>query len=256
MKSASTKSNMMRLIAPLMGCAWIGISGTAAAVPPPPPPPATATTTVGTPPPPPPPVAATPTAIPAPAPDALAPPPPPPAPERTAAPQPPMPQQNQMRWGGPTPPMTWQPLDPSVSPMWPARIEYEEGDVIPPGYDLKSRPDRTLLTGGLITLLVPYTISFLFGGVFALDGSDREQREMGPLLIPVLGPFISMGMWESTSQEGAFVMLANGFAQTAGAAMITAGILMPDKYIERMGALPGKPQLFVGPANATLRLRF
>lgn len=255
MKSANTKSNLLRLVAPLMGCASIGFSGPAAAVPPPPPPPATAATTVGTPPPPPP-VAAVPTSIPAPPPDQVAPPPPPPAPERTAAPQQWMPPQTQPRWGGPTPPTSWQPMDPSISPMWPARIEFEEGDVIPPGYEIKSRPDRTLLTGGLITLLVPYTISFLFGSVFALDGGDREQREFGPLLIPVLGPFISMGMWDSTSEEGAFIMLANGFAQTAGAAMIVTSVLLPDKYIERMSAMPGKPQLFVGPGHASLRLRF
>jgi hypothetical protein len=152
--------------------------------------------------------------------------------------------------------LSWQPADAGIPPMWPPRIDYEEGDVVPPGYDLKTRPNRGLLSGGLVTFLVPYGISFLVGGVVALDGSDREQEEYGPLLIPVFGPFISLGMWNSVSEEGAFLMLANGFAQTAGAAMITTAILMPDKYIERMASLPGKPQVFVGPGSATLRLRF
>lgn len=147
-------------------------------------------------------------------------------------------------------------MDAGIPPMWPARIDYEDGDVVPPGYDIKTRPSSSLLSGGLVTLLVPYGISFLIGGVVALDGNDREQEEYGPLLIPVFGPFVSLGMWNSMSEEGAFVMLANGFAQTAGAAMIATSLLMPDKYIERMATLPGKPQVFVGPGSATLRLRF
>lgn len=143
-------------------------------------------------------------------------------------------------------------------PMWPARIDYEDGDVVPPGYDLKTRPGRGLLTGGLITFLIPYGISFLVGGVFALDGGDREQREFGPLLLPVAGPFVSLGMWDSTKNEepGVFLMLANGFAQTAGAAMIVSSFFVPEKYIERMATLPGKPKMFFGPGSATLRMTF
>jgi hypothetical protein len=140
--------------------------------------------------------------------------------------------------------------------MWPARIDYEEGDVVLPGYELKSRPHKNLMTAGLITLLIPYGISFLVGGAVVLDGSDRQTREYVPLLIPVFGPFVSIGLWERVSEEGAFTMLANGFAQVAGAAMITSAILMPEKYQERLGQLPGKPEVFVGAGSATLRLRF
>jgi hypothetical protein len=140
--------------------------------------------------------------------------------------------------------------------MWPPRIDYEEGDVLLPGYELKTRSHKGLLTGGLITLLVPYGISFLVGGGVLLDGNDRRKEEYGALIVPVLGPFISVGLWESTSEEGAFFMLANGFAQVAGAAMITTSILMPEKYMERLGSLPGKPQVFVGAGSASLRLQF
>jgi len=142
--------------------------------------------------------------------------------------------------------------------MWPARVEYEEGDVIPPGYELKTHPSRGLLVGGLVTFLVPYGISFLAGGAFALNGSNSEQEEFGPLLVPVAGPFISLAMWDSTHNEepSVFLMLANGFAQTAGAAMIVSSIFVHDKYVERMATLPGKPEVFVGPGSASLRLRF
>ena len=140
--------------------------------------------------------------------------------------------------------------------MWPTRIDYEDGDVVPPGYEIITRPERGLLTGGLITLMVPYGISFLVGGLAVATGSNRSQEEYGPLLVPVVGPFITMGTWDSVQEEGAFIMLANGFAQTAGAAMIVASILLPDKYIERMARLPGKPEVFVGAGSTTLRLRF
>jgi len=62
--------------------------------------------------------------------------------------------------------------------MWPARLDYEEGDVVPPGYDLKSRPSRGLFTGGLVTFLVPYGISFLVGGFNAVDGNDRDVDDL------------------------------------------------------------------------------
>jgi hypothetical protein len=140
--------------------------------------------------------------------------------------------------------------------MFAERIDYEDGDVLLPGYELKTRPNRSLMSGGLITLLIPYGISFLVGGAALLDGSNRQQEEYASLLIPVFGPFISIGTWERVSEEGAFVMLANGFAQLAGAAMITTAIVMPEKYQERLAKLPGKPQVFIGAGSATLRLRF
>jgi len=136
------------------------------------------------------------------------------------------------------------------------RADYLEGDVIPPGYELKSRPEKGLLNSGLITFMVPYGLSFFIGGLIAFEGSNREQEEFGPLLIPVVGPFISLGQWDNVDEELSFIMLANGFAQTAGAAMIVSSILMPEKYIERMARLPGKPEVFVGAGSATLRMRF
>ncbi len=140
--------------------------------------------------------------------------------------------------------------------MWPARVDYQEGDIVPPGYEMKTRSEKGLLVGGIITFAVPYGISFLIGGLITLSGSNNDQEEFGPLLIPVIGPFITMGQWDRVNEEGAFIMLANGFAQTAGAAMLVSSILMPEKYLERMAKLPGKPEVFVGAGSATLRMRF
>jgi hypothetical protein len=140
--------------------------------------------------------------------------------------------------------------------MWPTRLEYEEGDDIILGYELKERSDRGLFVGGLVTLLVPYSLSFLVGGAIALEGNDRDKEEFGPLLIPVAGPFISLGTFNNVDEFDAFILLANGFTQAAGAAMITAGILLPEKYLERVATLPGKPQVFVGAGSASVKLHF
>jgi hypothetical protein len=140
--------------------------------------------------------------------------------------------------------------------MWPARIDYEEGDDVVPGYELKTRSNRNLVVGGLVTFLIPYSFSFIAGGAAALEGSDRDQEQYAPLLVPVLGPFISLGMFRSVDETDAFILLADGFTQAAGAAMITVGILMPDQYLERIATLPGKPEVFVGAKSATVRLHF
>lgn len=112
----------------------------------------------------------------------------------------------------------------------------------------------------MITLLVPYSISFLFGGVFALNGGSNDRDQYGSLLVPIAGPFISIGVGRangsSVHESEVFFMLADGFAQTAGAAMIVASILVPGKTLERVAALPGKPEVFVGPGSAYLRMRF
>ncbi len=140
--------------------------------------------------------------------------------------------------------------------MWPARVDYEDGDVVPPGYAIKTRAEKGLLGAGIITFGVPYGISFLIGGLIALNGSNSNQEEFGPLLIPVVGPFITLGQQDRVGEEFTFIQLANGFAQTAGAAMIVSSILLPDKYIERMAKLPGHPEVFVGAGSTTVRLRF
>ncbi len=140
--------------------------------------------------------------------------------------------------------------------MWPASIDYEEGDIKLPGYEVKTHPARGLLTGGLVTFLVPYGISFIFGSFAALSGGSSTRQEYAPLLVPVVGPFITIGMWDQVSEDGAFIMLANGFTQAAGAAMIASSILLPDKFQERMAKLPGKPEVFVGAGTASVRMRF
>ncbi|MDI1451642.1 hypothetical protein QHF85_46805, partial [Polyangium sp. 6x1] len=161
----------------------------------------------------------------------------------------------------------WAPVEDPNLPVLPRRIEYEEGDILLPGYELKVRPTRSLVVGGIVTFAVPYGLSALVGGAFAFDDNDRDSETFGPLLVPIFGPFITLGIDNSRRQEFpnardsdddvfAFFMLLNGFTQMTGAAMIAAGIFVPEKYLERAQALPGKPELLVGGSSAAVRFHF
>lgn len=203
-------------------------------------------------------------------------PPPPPAPTTEAAepteeqPKPKKrPRLSNETWDSPSPqpPPMWAPMDDPSLPVLPRRIDYEEGDILLPGYELKVQPTRSLVVGGIVTFAVPYGLSALIGGAFAFDDNERDAETFGPLLVPLFGPFISLGIENARTQEFpnprsteddvyTFFMLLNGFTQMTGAAMIAAGILVPEKYLQRAQALPGKPELLVGGSSAAVRLHF
>jgi hypothetical protein len=211
-------------------------------------------------------------------------PPPPPPPTTEAAPptdqeQPkpkpkPKPRLSNEQWGVESqqpspqqPPPMWAPADDANLPVLPRRIDYEEGDILLPGYDLKTRPTRSLVVGGAVAFAVPYGLSALVGGAFLFDGNDNDSETLGPLLVPIFGPFISLGLTNARTEEFpsarssdddiySFFMLLNGFTQLTGAAMIAAGILLPEKYLERAQALPGRPELLVGGSSAAVRFHF
>jgi hypothetical protein len=140
-------------------------------------------------------------------------------------------------------------------PIFPRRLDYEDGDEIPPDYQLKTKADRGLVVSGLVTALVPYGISALFGAAFLSEGGS-DAAEGGPMLVPLAGPFITIAMRERTDQIGTYLLLLDGFAQLAGTAMFATGILLPDKYLEHTAKLPGKPELFIGGTSAAVKLHF
>jgi hypothetical protein len=140
-------------------------------------------------------------------------------------------------------------------PIFPRRLDYEEGDVIPPDYTLKTKPDRGLVVSGLVTALVPYGISALFGAAFLSEGDDDAAR-VGPMLVPLAGPFITIAMSEDNDRLGTYFLLLDGLAQLAGTAMFATGMLLPDKYLEHTAKLPGKPELFIGGTSAAVKLHF
>ncbi|MDI1432809.1 hypothetical protein [Polyangium sorediatum] len=249
---------LARRLAPLAALS-LGLASTlpanaqpAPAAPPAPPPSTTTTTAAPLPPPPSPPTTGAASTDEAPA----------PTPKRKA------PRLSNETWdNSPQQPPMWAPLDDPRLPVLPRRIDYEEGDILLPGYELKTRATRSLVVAGLVTFAVPYGLSALIGGAYVFDDGDRDAETYGPLLVPVFGPFISLGIENARTSEFpnprstsddvyTFFMLLNGFTQMTGAAMLAAGLLVPDKYLERAQSLPGKPELFVGGSSAAVRFHF
>ncbi|UQA63436.1 hypothetical protein [Polyangium aurulentum] len=140
-------------------------------------------------------------------------------------------------------------------PILPRRLDYEDGDPILPEYQLKTKADRGLMVSGLVTLLVPYGISALFGAAYLSDGGN-DAEEGGPMIVPLAGPFITIATSDEDDEIAKYFLLLDGFAQLAGAAMITTSILFPDKYLERTAKLPGKPELLIGGTSAAVKLHF
>jgi len=140
-------------------------------------------------------------------------------------------------------------------PILPRRLDYEDGDPILPEYQLKTKADRGLLVSGLVTLLVPYGVSALFGAAYLSDGGN-DAEVVGPMIVPLAGPFITIAASDDDDEIATYFLLLDGFAQIAGAAMITTSILLPDKYLERTAKLPGKPEFLIGGTSAAVKLHF
>jgi hypothetical protein len=137
---------------------------------------------------------------------------------------------------GPPPPPYVSPYAPAPYRPYsraPARLRYEEGDPIPPGYHVVHRSRQGLVIGGSIMFLVSYGISLSVA--FIYDFKDETNW----LTIPVAGPWLMMyhrSQPDCDSQSGngcveqgleailRFYLGADGVVQAAGAAMFLFGI--------------------------------
>jgi hypothetical protein len=158
---------------------------------------------------------------------------------------------------GYAPPYYYYP--PPVSILPPATLPYEEGENIPPGYELKTRPVRSMVIAGSITFGAPYLISLLTGATeLAAQGSDGTK--FAPMFAPIVGPFITIGTAKSDG-AGTLWLVLDGVAQTAGAVMLVYGLVADEKYLKR-ATQPGTaellthPTVMVGPRSAALRWQF
>jgi hypothetical protein len=120
-----------------------------------------------------------------------------------------------------------------VYPQGPARLRYEEGDPIPPGYHVVQRARGGLVIAGTITFSVSYGIAL--SAAMINDFDDQTHW----LAIPVVGPWLMM--WDRSrpncdSQTGTgcveesletvlrFYLAIDAIAQAAGAGMLAFGI--------------------------------
>jgi hypothetical protein len=122
-------------------------------------------------------------------------------------------------------------------------MNYEEGQAVPEGYRVEERARRGLVIGGAVTFGVTYILSAMVG--LMAESVDRASGGSGesflPLYIPLAGPFITVGTADAKG-GGVFVLMVDGLAQVAGAAMFIGGLAAPEKKLVRNDvALSVKP---------------
>lgn len=105
--------------------------------------------------------------------------------------------------------------------------DWQDGDPIPAGYQPAKRMRTGLIVAGAVTFGAVYLSTALGGAIASDTGSDHAAS----LLVPVAGPFIMLGNVRSAT--GAFALVLDGLAQTAGVAMLVAGIAMPKTVLVR-----------------------
>ncbi|WP_437819052.1 hypothetical protein [Sorangium sp. So ce1078] len=113
-------------------------------------------------------------------------------------------------------------------------MNYEEGQAVPEGYRVEERARRGLVIGGAVTFGVTYILSAMVGLV--AESADRAVGGTGesyiPLYIPLAGPFITIGTADAKG-GGVFVLMVDGLAQVAGAAMFIGGLAAPQQKLVR-----------------------
>jgi hypothetical protein len=119
----------------------------------------------------------------------------------------------------------------------PDELPYEEGDPVPDGYQPVSRMRKGLVIAGSVVFGTTYLISVVTAAQVADVEGDAE--EVWPLFVPIAGPFIAMGTtdaWggadDGSSGLGA-VLLLDGLAQVAGAAMFIGGVASTKTVLKR-----------------------
>ncbi len=132
---------------------------------------------------------------------------------------------------------------PYARPMGPTRIPYEEGQPAPAGYRLTTESQKGLIIGGAVTLGATWAVTLLAASLAdAVRNADRspgEPRDNGatPLMIPVVGPFIAISTLNSEG-AGTSLLILDGLAQGAGAAMLIAGISSRRKvWVRQVGSV-------------------
>ena len=146
----------------------------------------------------------------------------------------------------------YAPAPGATAPQGPRILDYEEGDNIPAGYRTGTRVRTGLVIGGAVSLGVGYLFTIMVAGIGQLASNISDSsKDFGPLLIPVVGPFIGIGTTHA-STGGGFGLGFLGVVQTAGLGMLIGGIAAPKTVLIRNDIAGVKfnviPQL--GPTSA------
>ncbi len=156
------------------------------------------------------------------------------------------------------PPYFYYPPAPAILP--PATLPYDEGQTIPPGYELKKRPIRSMVIAGSITFGVTYLVSILTAATVLASDSD-EGKKLAPMFAPAVGPFIAIGTAKADG-AGTLWLVLDGVTQTAGAVMLIYGLAAEEKFLERTPTKTSAlfklthPEVRIGPRTGVVRWTF
>ncbi|AKT39169.1 uncharacterized protein CMC5_033160 [Chondromyces crocatus] len=117
---------------------------------------------------------------------------------------------------------------------WPERLPYKKGTAIPPGYTLKTRTRLGLVIAGAVTFGTAYAASV----ATAVVGTAQGSTELIPLLVPVVGPMITIPTYylaESRDDGGTAVgvLMLDALVQSGGLVLLMAGLRFKKKELVR-----------------------
>ncbi|MBK8217663.1 MAG: hypothetical protein IPK71_28385 [Myxococcales bacterium] len=135
----------------------------------------------------------------------------------------------------------------SESPSGPARMRWDDDRAAPAGYHLEGGVRSGLVIGGAVTFGSLYLLTALTAA--ALDDTNRE-RNAGALYVPVAGPFLHLK--DASSDTAKLVLVVDGLAQAAGAAMLVVGLTAPRTFAVRNDAAKIAITPVLGPGRAGL----
>ena len=124
-------------------------------------------------------------------------------------------------------------LPQSVALSGPRMIrDWHDGDPIPWGYHREERVRKGEVISGSIVFGVPYLYSAFFAAVGAdAYGSSGESNKLGWLYLPVLGPFLELTEFHSSTLD--YLWIIDGVAQALGAALVIHGMTSPRPVLVR-----------------------
>jgi hypothetical protein len=154
-----------------------------------------------------------------------------------------------------------------TEPTLPRELDYEEGDEIPPGYSKETKIRLGLVIGGAASFGGVYVLTMVAASIadsVVRDNDEIRCQSTGllsstceqvptpeddddfvPLFIPLVGPFITIGTAEA-SAGGAVPLILSGLGQTAGVAMLIAGLAARQTVLRRQGA-KSEPAIEIAP---------
>jgi hypothetical protein len=114
----------------------------------------------------------------------------------------------------------------------PSRVALDVPRYAPPGYHYEQKRFLAPILGGGVTLGVGWAASAvtgLIGKIITMGISDGGPgTEFGPMFVPLVGPFITLGLQPANQRSDGFTAAAvvMGGGQIVGASLLIAGLAM------------------------------